>query len=121
MKNMLEYKGYLGSLQFSADDRVFYGKIEHIRSLVTFEGTDVESLEEAFREAVDDYLATCRELGREPEKPFKGAFNVRTGEERHRRASVYAATHHKSLNQVVNEALDTYLSLKEQEPGGPGR
>jgi predicted HicB family RNase H-like nuclease len=118
MKNMLEYKGYLGSLQYSADDHVFYGKIEHIRSLITFEGTDVETLEKAFREAVEDYLDTCQELGRKPEKPFKGTFNVRTGQERHRRASVYAATHDKSLNQVVNEALDTYLSLKEEEPAG---
>lgn len=118
MKNMLEYKGYLGTVQYSAEDHVFYGKIEYIRSLVTFEGTDVATLEEAFSEAVDDYLATCQELGRKPEKPFRGTFNVRTGQERHRRASVYATTHAKSLNQVMNEALDTYLSLKEQEPAG---
>jgi predicted HicB family RNase H-like nuclease len=114
MNNMMEYKDYLGSVQYSAEDHVFYGKIEYIRSLVTFEGADVASLEEAFREAVDDYLETCRELGRKPEKPFKGTFNVRTGQELHRRASVYAVTHNKSLNQVVNEALDTYLSREEE-------
>lgn len=118
MKNMLEYKGYLGSVQYSAEDHVLYGKIEYIRSLVTFEGTDVATLEEAFKEAVEDYLATCQELGRKPEKPFRGTFNVRTGQERHRRASVYATTHDKSLNQVMNEALDTYLRLKEQEQAG---
>ncbi len=110
MKNMMEYKGYLGSVQYSAEDRVFFGKVEYIRSLITFEGTDVDSLEKAFVESVDDYLETCRELGKNPETPFKGTFNVRTGQELHRRASVYALTHDKSLNQVVNEALDTYLS-----------
>jgi predicted HicB family RNase H-like nuclease len=112
MNNMMEYKDYLGSVQYSAEDHVFYGKIEYIRSLVTFEGADVASLEGAFREAVDDYLETCREKGLKAEEPFKGTFNVRTGQELHRRASVYAVTHNKSLNQVVNEALDTYLSVK---------
>ncbi|MEX2536435.1 MAG: type II toxin-antitoxin system HicB family antitoxin [Trueperaceae bacterium] len=115
MTNMMEYKGYLGSVQYSAEDHVFYGKLEYIRSLVTFEGADVSSLEAAFKEAVDDYLETSRELGKKPEKPFKGTFNVRTGQELHRRASVYAVTHQKSLNQVVNEALDTYLSLRDSE------
>lgn len=114
MKSMLEHKGYLGSVRYSAEDRVFYGKVEHIRSLVTFEGADVDTLELAFEEAVDDYLETCHELGTEPEKPFKGVFNVRTGQDLHRRASIYAATHNKSLNQVVNEALDTYLQPAER-------
>lgn len=115
MKNMMEHEGYLGSVQYSADDHVFYGKVEYIRSLITFEGTDVSSLEKAFVEAVDDYLETCQELGKRAEKPFKGTFNVRTGQARHRRASVYAVTHDKSLNQVVNEALDVYLSRENDE------
>ncbi|MBX3144142.1 MAG: type II toxin-antitoxin system HicB family antitoxin [Trueperaceae bacterium] len=118
MKNMLEYKGYMGSVQYSAEDRVFYGKIEHIRGLVTFEGGDVDTLETAFRESVDDYLDTCRELGREPEKPFKGTFNVRTGPALHRRAAIYASTRGKSLNQVVTEALDTYLERADDQGSG---
>lgn len=109
MKNMLEHNGYLGSVQYSAEDHVFYGKIGHIRSLITFEGTSVDALETAFKEAIDDYLETCHELGREPEKPLKGTFNVRTGQDFHRRASIYASAHDKTLDQVVNEALDTYL------------
>ncbi len=115
MKDMMEHEGYLGSVRYSAEDHVFYGKVEYIRSLITFEGTDVASLESAFVEAVDDYLETCQELGRAPEKPFKGTFNVRTGQARHRRASVYAMTHDKSLNQVVNEALDVYLGGENAE------
>lgn len=87
MKDMMEYRGYLGSVQYSAEDHVFYGKVEYIRSLITFEGTDVASLESVFVEAVDDYLETCQELGRTPETPFKGTVNVRTGQARHRRAS----------------------------------
>ncbi|MEX2502462.1 MAG: type II toxin-antitoxin system HicB family antitoxin [Trueperaceae bacterium] len=115
MKDMMEHQGYLGSVRYSAEDHVFFGKIEYIRSLVTFEGTDVASLEQAFEEAVDDYLETCDALGRAPEKPFKGTFNVRTGQELHRRASLHAMTHDKSLNQVVNEALDDYLRRENGE------
>ncbi|MDZ7801893.1 MAG: type II toxin-antitoxin system HicB family antitoxin [Trueperaceae bacterium] len=114
-KDMMEHKGYLGSVHYSAEDHVFYGKVAYVRSLITFEGTDVASLEKAFVEAVDDYLETCHELGKEPETPFKGTFNVRTGQERHRRASVYALTHDKSLNQVVNEALDVYRGQDDGE------
>lgn len=113
MSDLMEHRGYLGSVRYSAEDHVFYGKVEYIRSLVTFEGTDVEALENAFAEAVDEYLATCAELGTDPERPFRGTFNVRTGEERHRRASMHAASHDKSLNQIVNEALDLYLDASE--------
>ena len=115
MKGTMEHEGYLGSVRYSAEDHVFYGKVEYIRSLITFEGTDVASLESAFVEAVDDYLETCEEFGKTPEKPFKGTFNVRTGQALHRRASVYAVTHDKSLNQVVNEALYVYLSRENGE------
>lgn len=109
MKDMMTYKGYLGSVRFSPDDRVFYGKLEFIRSLVTFEGSDVDSLEQAFQESVEEYLNTCKELGKNPEVPFKGSFNIRTGAELHRRASAHAAIHDKSLNQLVSDALTDYL------------
>lgn len=115
MRNHLQYRGYLGTVEFSAEDHVFYGKVDQIRSLVSFEGADVEGLETAFRDAVDDYLETCSELGLEPEKPFEGTFNVRTGQERHRRAALYASNHSKSLNQVVNDALDAHLALQARE------
>ena len=58
MKDSMEYKGFNGSVRYSAEDHVFFGKGENIRSLVTFEGTDVDSLKFAFIEAVDDYLET---------------------------------------------------------------
>jgi predicted HicB family RNase H-like nuclease len=53
---MLAHKGYLGSACYSDEDGVFHGKIVFIRSLVNYEGTDINSLEDAFKEAVDDYI-----------------------------------------------------------------
>ena len=105
MKDMLKHKGYFGSVHYNADDRVFYGKVEYIRSLVSYEGRDVDSLESAFHEAVEDYLATCAELGRPPEKPFKGSFNVRIAPELHERVMVAAAQQGMTLNHFVTEAL----------------
>jgi predicted HicB family RNase H-like nuclease len=110
MKDMMSYKGYYGSVQYSDEDRVFHGKIEFIRSLVSYEGSDVETLRKAFEEAVDDYLELCAEEGRKPEKAFKGTFNVRTGSNLHRKAALFAKAKGTNLNRVVTEALEKYFS-----------
>jgi predicted HicB family RNase H-like nuclease len=109
MKDFMEYKGYIGSVRFSAEDEVFHGKIEGIRDLVTYEGTDVGSLKQSFFDAVDDYLETCKKHRKPPEQPFKGSFNVRVGRDLHKRAAVFATEHKKKLNAVVSEALEKYL------------
>ena len=111
MKDMMSYKGYYGSVHYSDEDRVFHGKIEFIRSLVTYEGRDVKGLRKAFENAVDDYLELCAQEGKEPEKPFKGSFNVRTGSELHRKATLFARAKGTNLNKVVAEALEKYLSV----------
>jgi predicted HicB family RNase H-like nuclease len=105
MKDMIKYKGYLGSVHYNSEDRVFYGKIEFIRSLVSYEGCDADTLEAAFREAVEDYLETCAEVGREPEKPFKGSFNVRIPPDLHERIMIAAAQQGMSLNRFISEKL----------------
>ena len=77
MKDTMEYKGYFGSVHYNDDDKALYGELEFISALVSYEGTDVASLRAAFEEAVDDYLEFCKETGKQPEKPFKGSFNLR--------------------------------------------
>ena len=113
MKDMMEYKGYYGSVHYDDDDQVFHGKLEFIRSLVTYEGTDVQNLRAAFEESVDDYLELCAEEGKEPETPFKGSFNVRTGPDLHRKAMLLAKFKGTNLNSVITEALEKYLSQTE--------
>lgn len=56
MKNILKYKGFIGSVNFSAEDRAFYGKVEGINDLVTFEGTTVDELEDAFKYMVEEHV-----------------------------------------------------------------
>ena len=106
MKDMLRYKDYFGSVHFSDEDNVFYGRIEFIRALVSYEGTDVATLRQAFREAVDDYLQTCAEQGRTPEKPFKGSFNVRITPKLHQRIAASAASKGVTINKYIADILE---------------
>ena len=109
MSETVEYKGYNGSVEYSAEDRVLHGKVLGIRDMVTFEGTDVASLESGFQAAVDEYLVFCQEAGKPPAQAFSGTFNVRTGTDLHRRAALYAEQHNLKLNNVVKRALEEHL------------
>jgi predicted HicB family RNase H-like nuclease len=119
MKDTMTYQGYTGSVHYSDEDRVFYGQVEYIRSLISYEGTDVDSLRRAFEEAVDDYLDLCKKAGKAPEQPFSGTFNVRTGSDLHRRATLLAKERDTTLNRVVSEALQRYLQQEDQPVSGP--
>ena len=77
MRNPIEYKGYVGSVEFSEEDGFFFGKILGIRSLISYEGTNAKDLVKDFHAAIDDYLIICKEDGTKPETPYKGSFNVR--------------------------------------------
>ena len=105
MENYLKYKNYLGSVEFSAADNVLFGKIIGINDLVTFEANSVEELKKEFEFAVDDYLETCAELNKEPNKYFKGVFNVRTSNELHKNLAILAEKKKIKLNELVNKAF----------------
>jgi predicted HicB family RNase H-like nuclease len=110
MKNALEYKGYSGTVEFSATDEVFYGKLNGIRDVVTFEADSVSKLKKAFKEAVDDYIETCQKTGKNPDKEFKGSFNVRIKPKIHRLAVMKSASLNISLNQFVERVLEKEVS-----------
>lgn len=110
MTDLLHYKGYDGSVEFSAEDGgLLFGRVAGIRALVNYEASDVKGLQNAFKEAVEDYLALCAETGQQPERPFKGSFNVRPGPALHREAVLLAARRGTNLNAIVTEALTSYV------------
>ena len=114
MNNTIEYKGYIGTVEFSESDLIFFGKVQGIRSLISYEGTTAAELIEDFHAAVNDYLAACEAENKAPEKAFKGSFNVRfKNPDLHKRAAVYAYNHNISLNSVVEESVTEYLLLKD--------
>lgn len=101
----LEYKGYTGSIEYSPDDNLLYGKVQGIKGLISYEGETGRHLETDFKEAVDAYLTDCKSQGKMPEKPFKGSFNVRISAALHQQAALLAVENKTSLNSFVAEAI----------------
>lgn len=114
MNDILQYKNYYGSVHFSASDEVFHGKVLGINDLINFEGTSVKELKAAFEEAVEDYIDTCNEIGKSPDKTYKGTFNVRVPSALHKEASTFAAINNITLNEFVKMAMNFALHRKEQ-------
>ena len=102
----MTYKGYIGSVNYSDKDQVFFGKIEGINGLVNFEGESVKELTTAFHEAVDDYLAYCEDEGIEPDKSYTGVLNVRLTPNIHRQIAMLALQAGISINAYIKEALE---------------
>ena len=109
MIDRIRYKEFIGSVHFSAEDEVFFGKIEGVNDLVTFEGETVKQIKKAFKEAVEDYIELCKETGKAVFKSFKGSFNVRINPELHSQAFERALEEGKTLNQFVQDAIETKL------------
>ena len=112
MKNTMEYKGYVGSVEFSETDEMFFGKILGIRALISYEGTNAKELVEDFHGAVDAYLEMCSEIGEEPEKAYKGSFNIRISPELHKKIAVYAMSQQVSINSLVERALQSFMMIQ---------
>lgn len=110
--DILEYNEYEGTAELDMSRKVCRGKILFIEDLVTYEADSPDALQTQFEAAVDDYIATCAELGKEPQRPFRGLFNVRVSPELHRAAALRSATDAVSLNEVVVRALDCYLNVR---------
>ena len=111
MNNTMEYKGYVGSVEFSEEDALFYGKVLGIRALISYEGTNAAELVTDFHGAVDDYLELCAQSGTEPEKAYKGSFNVRISPELHKQAVIAAMSHNMSLNSFVETSIQQALHV----------
>lgn len=116
MSDIFEYNGYTGSIVASVNDQCLYGKILFIVDTVTYEAETVAGLKAEFIAAVDDYIATCAEIGKEPQKPFKGSFNIRISPELHKQAVIEAQREDISLNELICRSIDKYLNKPEAQP-----
>ena len=121
-ENILEYKGYHTKVEYIAENNCLYGKIEGINDLITFEAYDLGNVEKEFHAAVDDYLTFCEEIGQEPEKEYKGVFNVRIKPELHRKLSMEADKEGITMNALIERIIvehytpSGWKSLNTQQP-----
>lgn len=105
----LDYKGYTGTIEYSPEDEILFGKVVGIRGLLSYEGSKGTDLEADFKSVIDDYLIDCKEGGIEPEKPFKGSFNVRIPSELHRDLAITAIELNTSQSQLIGDSVRSYL------------
>ena len=108
---MMTYKGYMAQVEYDDEARIFHGEVMNTRDVITFQGTSVEELEEAFRGSVDDYLSWCEEEGTSPEKPYSGKFNLRLSPELHREMAITAKRMNVSINGFVEKAITDELRM----------
>jgi len=110
--NVLEYKGFIGTVEFSAKDNVLFGKVLGVNGLVSYEGESIAELRNDFENAVDDYISECEEKGIEQQRSYKGSFNVRISPQLHQSLVLFATTHNITLNATVEKALEEFISSR---------
>ncbi|PHU40420.1 toxin-antitoxin system HicB family antitoxin [Pseudobutyrivibrio ruminis] len=108
---MMNYKGYIGKVDFDDEQHIFTGEVINTRAVITFQGSSVKELEDEFKNSVDDYIDWCNKDGVEPEKPYSGKFNVRIYPQLHQRAAVGARILGMSLNSFMIKSLEDELEL----------
>lgn len=109
ISNTLEYKGYYGTVEYSSKDNVLFGKVIGVKSLISYEGESIKSLKEDFECAINDYLEECDKRNIEPEKTYKGSFNIRISPELHKNLVLFSYAHNQSLNATIEEALEKFV------------
>jgi predicted HicB family RNase H-like nuclease len=110
----MNYKGYVGDVEYDDDAKLFHGEVVNTRDVITFQGRSVDELERSFQESIDDYIAWCEEEGVPPEKPFSGRFNLRLSPDLHREVAIAAKRLNKSMNTFVEDAIKDELRLVKQ-------
>ncbi|MBB3639820.1 type II toxin-antitoxin system HicB family antitoxin [Variovorax atrisoli] len=116
MTNILKYKDFQGTAEVDVERGVLRGKLMFVTDLVTYEAATARELQSEFEAAIEDYIQTCKEVGKEPQKSFTGQFNVRIEPECHKAAVMLAAHDGRSLNAVVAEAIHEYVSARNGIP-----
>lgn len=105
----MTYKGYRARVTFDDEAELLHGEVLGLRDVVTFQGTSIDDLRDAFEASVDDYLAWCEELGRAPDRPFSGRLLLRMDPDVHRDATLAADRAGASLNAYIVRALEERL------------
>ena len=112
MSDYLEYKGYLGTVEYSAEDNLLCGEVAGVsKSLILYHGETLESLKRDFEDAIDHYLSCCEEEGIEPVRPCYGDLNIKILPDLHKRLQVYSKSRNTNPNEVVEAAIRNYISV----------
>ena len=114
MKNLMKYKDFYASINYEDETSTFWGRIEGIEDIITFESDSVEGLKKEFKEVVEEHLEECKILNKDPHKPYKGSFNVRIEPLLHQKATLFSKQFNMSLNQFVEKAIKEQVEKCEK-------
>jgi len=106
----MSHNGYHGSIEFDLESGVLFGKIECINDLVTYEANSLSELKAEFEDAVDDYIETCQAIGKSPDKPMSGTFNIRIGQKLHKNVYIAATKQGLTLNEYIKVTLESSVT-----------
>lgn len=118
---MIEYKGYIGVFEYDESIDAFHGRVIGLRDVITFQGRSVDDLKREMKESVEDYLELCAEAGKDPDKPYRGEFIVRTSPEVHRKVATQAEASGVSMNTWVESVLTSALETQAAGSSRRGR
>ena len=110
----MEYKGYVGVVEYDNEAKIFHGDVINTKDVITFQGKTVNEIEKAFKDSINVYIDWCKEEGVEPEKPYSGKFNVRLDPQLHRQIAILAKKRRMSLNSFVEKAVSNEIALLQQ-------
>ncbi len=113
--NLLEYKGYHAKIEIDTEDKLFIGTVIGINDYLVFHGENYNELQKMFEQSIDNYLQMCAEMGIEPDKEYKGTFNVRISPELHKKADLRAKSEKTTLNQLIGNAIEQYINNNVQQ------
>jgi predicted HicB family RNase H-like nuclease len=112
LANIIEYKGYQAKIEYSSEDKVFFGKVLDISDTIIFEINNSNEVESVFKNVIDDYLDMCSKINKEPSKKFSGNFNVRISPELHKKAVKNARLSNITLNKYIENAIEAYANKR---------
>ena len=113
ISSLMEYNGYHAKVEFDQEDQIIIGHVLGINDSLNFHGESVKELSQSMHDCIDNYLDYCKKIGKEPEREFKGSFNVRIKPEQHKKIALYAANEGITINQFVSRAIDDELDILE--------
>jgi predicted HicB family RNase H-like nuclease len=111
---MLNYKGYMGYVEFDEEAEIFHGEVINTKDIITFQGRTVKEIKKAFIDSIDDYLEFCADRGERPEKPFSGKLNLRLTPDIHREAYIAAKYEGMSLNTWIVDTVKEAIHHHQQ-------
>ena len=107
---MIEYKGYIGIVDFDPEIELFHGTVINTQDVITFYGASVSELREEMQKSLEIYFEVCKEQGKVPDKPFSGTLTIQTSPELYGRIALNAARRQLEIDAYLQEVLEKAVS-----------